>query len=37
MNCAAVTLGFLFRKGLIGPDQCQNYLEILENFHAPGS
>ena len=36
INCAAVTLGFLFRKGLINPDHCANYLEILENFHAPG-
>lgn len=35
-NSAAVTLGFLIRKGLVNPDNLPNYLEILEKLHHPG-
>lgn len=35
-NSALITLNFMYRKGLINPDNDQNYLYVLEKMHAPG-
>lgn len=35
-NSAVVTLHFLIRKGLITPDDCPNYLEILDKLNYSG-